>query len=188
MTSIAAIVDEDGTVWVGGDSAGVSSRYSLEVRNDPKVFINGPFIVGFTTSFRMGQLLHYSFVPPKHPKKMDIDSYMNTIFIDAVRKCMKAGGYSSVNNNTEEGGCFIVGYRGRLFIIDNDFQVGMPHAPYTAVGCGHDLCKGSLHATQGTNIESQTRVRMALEAAEQFSGGVRRPFVIRRKSLNRKTK
>ena len=50
MTAIAAIV-QDNVVYIGGDSAGVGG-YSLEVRKDPKVFITGPFVMGFTTSFR----------------------------------------------------------------------------------------------------------------------------------------
>lgn len=91
MTAIAAIV-ENNIVYIGGDSAGVGDLL-LEIRKDPKVFINGQFIIGFTSSFRMGQLLQYSFVPPEHPRRMGIDKFMNTIFVNAIRKCFADGGY-----------------------------------------------------------------------------------------------
>lgn len=37
MTCIAGIVGEDGSIWMGGDSAGISGL-SLQTRQDPKVF------------------------------------------------------------------------------------------------------------------------------------------------------
>jgi hypothetical protein len=51
MTCIVGLVD-GGRVWLGGDSAGVSG-WDLTVRADRKVFRNGPYVMGFTTSFRM---------------------------------------------------------------------------------------------------------------------------------------
>lgn len=177
MTAIAAIV-QDNIVYIGGDSAGVGG-YSLEVRKDPKVFINGPFIMGFTTSFRMGQLLQYSFVPPEHPERMGIDRFMNTVFVDAVRKCFKNGGYLEVADKQESGGTFIIGYHGKLFYMHDDFQIGIPRANYTAVGCGGALCNGSLHATNGFDIEPKKRIKMALKAAEMHSAGVRGPFTVK---------
>jgi hypothetical protein len=177
MTAIAALIDKDKTIWVGGDSAGVAGL-DLEVRKDPKVFVKDEFIMGFTTSFRMGQILHYKFKSPKHPNNMSIDTYMNTIFIDKIRSCLERGGFG---NGKDSGGTFIVGYRKRLFVIDKDFQVGFPHKNYTAVGCGHNLCKGSLHATDSVKdiFEPKERIKLALTAAESFSGGVRRPFIIK---------
>lgn len=178
MTAIAAIV-QDGTVYVGGDSAGVAGL-SLEIRKDPKVFINGPFIMGFTTSFRMGQLLMYSFNPPEHPERMGIDRYMNTVFVDEVRECFKKGGFAEISSKVESGGTFIIGYRGKLYYMSSDFQVGIPAANYVAVGCGRDLCRGSLHSTEGLDIAPEKRIKMALKAAETYSGGVQGPFLIKK--------
>ena len=169
MTAIVALIEDD-VVYMGGDGAGVAGL-SLVMRKDPKVFKNGSFVIGFTTSFRMGQLLRYKFKPPKHPDNISDNVYMNTLFIDKVRRCFEDNAY-------KEGGNFIVGYKGKLFIIDNDFQVGIPVVPYASVGCGHDLCKGSLHSTQKLDIDPKKRIKMALEAAEVFSGGVSKPFTI----------
>lgn len=172
MTCIVAIV-QDGEVHIGGDSAGVGG-YSITVRADRKVFRNGPFVMGFTTSFRMGQLLAHSMKPPRRHAEDDVYAFMVTEFINAVRSCLKDGGYASKDNETEAGGTFLVGYAGRLFTIYDDYQVAESVDGYVAVGCGQDLALGSLHSTVGQ--PPADRVRIALKAAEHFSAGVRGPF------------
>lgn len=176
MTCIAALV-HDGRVYMGADSAGVSG-WDLTVRADQKVFRNGPFLMGFTTSFRMGQLLRYHFVPPPHPEGVTVDRYMVTTFIDAVRDCLKAGGYARKKEDAEEGGTFLVGYRGRLFEVESDYQVGESVLSFNAVGCGAGYALGAFYATVLLVNDPEARVRLALEAAESFSAGVRRPFVV----------
>jgi hypothetical protein len=176
MTCIAGLVYEN-KVWIGADSAGVAGL-SITPRKDPKVFLNGDFLIGFTSSFRMGALLRYRFTPPRPVEDQDIDQYMNTTFIDTLRSCLKSGGYASKSNETESGGCFLVGYRGRLFCIESDYQVGEGVLSYEAVGCGRDLALGSLFTTQKTKQGPRDRIRIALEAAEQFSAGVVSPFNI----------
>lgn len=172
MTCIVGIA-EGGNVWIGGDSAGVAG-YSLTRRKDVKVFRNGPFIMGFTSSFRMGQLLAHALNPPKRHADADVYSFMVTDFIDAVRSCLKSGGYAETRNSAERGGTFLVGYEGRLFQVQGDYQVGESLHGYDACGCGEEYALGALHATVGR--PSEERVRMALAAAEEFSAGVCGPF------------
>lgn len=75
------------------------------------------------------------------------------------------------------GGTFLVGYNKNLYHIGADFQVGIPANGYDAVGCGSELALGSLHSTQLLKLKPEQRVKMALEAAAHFSGGVEPPFV-----------
>lgn len=182
MTAIAALVDEKGTVWIGGDSAGTNSWLQSQPRKDPKVFKNGDFLIGYTSSFRMGQLLRFEFSPPNPHEGIDGYEYMVTQFIPAVRRLFKDGGYLQKESEKESGGEFIVGWRGRLFIVHSDFQVAEFLLSYAACGCGGDIVKGSLHTTASLSaskkIAPKTRIEMALEAAEEFSAGVRGPFVI----------
>lgn len=174
MTCIAALVDND-TIWMGGDSAGVAG-FELCIRSDQKVFKVEKFLFGFTSSFRMGQLLRYSFTPPKrHPDK-DLMAYMVTDFVDAIRKCFKDGGFANKNNEVETGGIFLVGHSGRLFCIEADYQVGESSDLYFAVGCGESYAKGSLFSTK--QLIASERIRIALESAEHHSAGVRGPFTI----------
>lgn len=174
MTCIAGFVEGD-TVWVGGDSASVGG-YDLMVRADQKVFRNGPMIFGFTSSFRMGQLLRYALSIPHHHADVDAQKFMVTTFMDAVRECLKSHGFARKQNDVETGGTFLVGYRGQLFRIDDDYQVGLPANGYAAVGCGDQIAHGALFASEG--LKGRNRMELVLKAAECHSAGVRGPFHI----------
>jgi hypothetical protein len=173
MTAVVGLVHGD-RVYIGADSAGIAG-YSLTIRRDPKVFRSGPYLIGFTSSFRMGQLLHHALVPPI-PPVTGLDRFMTTDFIDAVRDCLKTGGYATKESEAELGGNFLVGVSGRLFEIDTDYQVGEPVSGYAACGCGYEIALGAIYATAGH--PPKARVRTALEAAEHLSAGVRGPFTI----------
>jgi ATP-dependent protease HslVU (ClpYQ) peptidase subunit len=173
MTAIVGLV-HDGSVFIGGDSAGVSGL-SLAVRADTKVFQRDRYLFGFTTSFRMGQLIRYAFRLPT--PKGEIDKFMATRFIDGLRDCLKAGGWAKKENDREEGGTFLVGVRGQLFAVYDDYQVAKAADGFAAVGCGDQVALGALYATAGSALKPRRRIRIALRAAERFSAGVRGPFV-----------
>lgn len=174
MTCIVGMVEED-KVYIGSDSAGVSG-WSLSIRKDRKLFRNGPFLVGFTSSFRMGQLLQYAFRPPtRHPER-DVMEFLAVDFIDAVRSCLKNGGFAERNNEVEKGGSFLLGYEGRLFKIDSDYQVAESVDGFDAAGCGEDVALGAMFAAR--HLAPTDRLTIALESSERFSAGVRRPFYI----------
>ena len=175
MTCIVGLVD-GGKVYIGGDSAGVAGL-DIYGRADQKVFKVGDFIMGFTTSFRMGQLLRYSFIPPKRHTENNIYKFMVTDFIDAVRKCLKDGGFAKKENDVERGGVFLVGYAGRLFKVEGDYQVGETILQFDSCGCGESFALGSLYTTK-TQKDPIKRINVALEAAQEFSAGVREPFNI----------
>lgn len=178
MTCIVGL-EHEGKVWIGGDSAGVAG-YSLTVRADEKVWVNGEFVFGFTSSFRMGQLLRYNLTLPlqryevEH-KAADEVKFMTTHFVDAVRKVLKDGGNIQYDDHREKGGTFLVGWRGKLYCVQGDFQVARTVSGFDAVGCGDELALGVLYATRG-RTDPRVRVRTALEAAEAYSAGVRGPF------------
>lgn len=173
MTCIIGLV-HDSAVYIGGDSAGVGS-YDLTVRADPKVFRNGPYLMGFTSSFRMGQLLQYAELPEVDGS--DLHRFMATTFINAVREVLKSGGYAKKENDREEGGTFLVGIRGRLFAVEADYQVAEAVDGYLAVGCGNQVALGALFATTG-RPNAEERIDIALHAAERLNAGVRGPFII----------
>jgi ATP-dependent protease HslVU (ClpYQ) peptidase subunit len=174
MTCIVGL-KHGGKVYIGGDSAGVGG-YDLTLRADKKVFRNGPFIMGFTSSFRMGQVLAFKLAAPEPKSDQDLMHFMVCDFIDAVRDCLKYSGFARIKDNEEEGGNFLVGYRDRLFNIGTDFQVGESVAGFDAAGCGESFALGALYASRGK--PPKERVRMALEAAEELSAGVRGPFTL----------
>jgi len=178
MTCIVGLI-KNGNVYMGGDSAGTSGL-DTELRKDPKVFKNGDFLIGYTSSFRMGQLLRFKFTPPSIAEDIDIYTYMCTSFVDEVRKIFKEGGFSKNKESVETGGRFLVGYKGRLFQIDDDFQVGESFNSFNAVGCGDRYAKGALEVLVNypVKFDSVEIVKYSLRVAEKFSAGVSGPFVI----------
>ena len=174
MTCIVGLISGN-KILIGADSAGVADLH-LRTRADRKVFKKGKFIFGFTSSFRMGQILQYSFTPPKRHADMDVFTYMVTDFVNAIRKELQRGGYALKDKERESGGTFMVGYESRLFTIQDDYQVAENIVSYAACGCGEQYALGVLFATP--KLTARRRVSMALEAAEANSAGVRRPFHI----------
>jgi ATP-dependent protease HslVU (ClpYQ) peptidase subunit len=176
LTVIAGLVHRR-QIWMGSDSAGCSGN-DLSVRKDPKIFVKDGFIFGFTSSFRMGQLLHYKLEIPKQMANQTVEHYMATTFVDAVRQCLKDGGYARTENGVETGGWFLVGHEGRLFCVMSDYQVAENVVCFNAIGSGEDFAKGSLDTTQDLDMHPRERILRALKAAEAWSTGVRSPFCI----------
>lgn len=181
MTCIVGI-EQDGVVYIGGDSAGVESvSLSICARADEKVFItdDDTFIMGFSGSFRIGQLLRYVFVPSDKPSKKDDMAYMVVDFIDALRAMQRDKGYLKRKNEVEEhDGPFLVGYNGALYSAEADFQVGRTLNGYAAVGSGAEIALGAMHATKSLRMKPEDRIKLALEASAEFCAAARAPFHI----------
>ena len=175
MTCIVGIT-KNGRVFIGADSAGVSGL-DLRIRRDEKVFKNGEFVFGCTTSFRMIQLLRYKLTVPKRYPNDDVMTFMATTFIDAVRSCLKDGGFAEKKNEAEIGGTFLVGHAGRLFKIESDYQVAEGTDGFDACGCGESYALAHLYATQQSDLDIPISLNKALECAAHFSAGVVGPFV-----------
>jgi len=180
MTCIVGIEHDKG-VYIGGDSAGISG-WTVDLRSDRKVFRNGEFLFGIAGSFRMGNLLRYALVPPIPPDHpADLDRYMVCDFIPAVRAILGEGGQRKKESEVEstgDDGTFLVGVRGRLFEVGNDFQVGRTVSRYCAIGSGSTVALGALFAIAPEPMVPSERIAIALRAAEAHNIGVRAPFVI----------
>lgn len=180
MTCIVGFIDDDKNIWMGADSAGTNGWLQQRIRADEKVFIKDDMIFGFTSSFRMGQLLRYALTIPDHSTKKDTMTYMCTDFIEAVRTLLKDKGFGKQKENVDIGGTFLVGYRGGLYEIESDYQVACPTERYEACGCGDDLAMASIYTTLTMSEERdpQKIIKRALKSAYKFSAGVKPPFKI----------
>lgn len=175
MTCIVGYIDKKNKkMYMGGDSAGVSGL-NVVVRRDTKVFQNGPMLIGYTSSFRMGQLLRFKLKVPRNKRKDDYE-YMCTDFIDAVRELFSENKYTTVRESVESGGTFLVAYKGNLYDVEDDFQVGWNVEPYNSVGCGVYYARGALGALEGSDLSPEEQIKKTLEIVEYNSGGVQAPF------------
>jgi hypothetical protein len=175
MTCIAGLIS-DGKVWIAGDSA-ASNGQNVSIRSDTKIFANGPYVMGFTSSFRMGQLLRYS-LKLGVPDTWDVDRFMATTFMDAIRETLRTGGWIKATESRESGGTFLVGIGDRLYTVQDDFQIGHTFNGYAAVGSGYLAALGSLHTSDGLIDDPKARLTAALTAAADHVSGVAAPFTV----------
>lgn len=175
-TCIVALKCRDKSIIIGADSAGTDSAWlsSRHVR-DEKVFRNGDFLFGCTSSYRMLQLLRYSFDPPDRKAGQSRESYMATDFIEAVRKLFKDYGFAKIQHERHDGGTFIVVYDGEIYRVQDNYACLRHGDFFLACGCGEEYALGALHVTEPMEDEVG-RVLKALRTAAHFSAGVRGPF------------
>ena len=174
-TCIVAVKTKRDGIWLGGDSAGTGPSYCQFTMRKPKIFRNGSCLIGYTSSFRMGQLLQYKLTVPIRKTSQDRDHYMVHDFTEAVRTCLKDGGYTTVKDEHHEGGVFIIVYDGEIYKIQSDYACLMHADPYVAVGCGEDFALGAMSTEKAL---SKGSVLLALRTACFLSAGVGSPFYL----------
>lgn len=180
MTSIVA-VSQNKICYIGGDSAGSNSRNGeIGGRVSPKVFERNGYLFGYTTSFRMGDILEFRCpIPSKKELYIDLRRHLITNWIPTLRRILRDEGFIQIDKNVERGGTFIVGYKGEICMIYDDLQVGIPSDGYAAVGSGTPYALGALYATKNLNwMGAEERVKLALAASAYHNAYVREPFII----------
>lgn len=185
MTSIVGYIDrKNKKAYIGGDTQGSSSSIKMD-RKDIKVFEKEGILFGFTTSYRMGQLIKYSLNIPRILSKEDEHEYMVARFIPELIKLYDESKYLQKDHQGQaQGGIFIAIVNDRLFEIESDFQVNEPNYDYTSVGCGFKLCLGSLFTTyKMKNMTVKEKVELALESAIEFDPYVGKRITILERDL-----
>lgn len=176
MTCIVGYIDKDKKLWMGADSLGSTDSIHT-TRKDTKLFRNGNFLIGYTSSFRMGQLLRFKWSPPYQNNKSDYQ-YMCTDVIDSISKCLKDNGYTKIDNNVEKIGTFLIGYKNKLYQIEDDLQVAEQIDNFDACGSGVYFAIGALEVLNNLDLSGKTICERALGVAEKFNPFVGKPFVV----------
>jgi len=178
MTCIVGLKTPQG-VYIGGDSASTNDSGLQTILASSKVFSvsnqDTKVLLGCTTSCRMMQLLQYELHLPSY-ENGDVVEYLVTKFVNAVRETLKDGGFAQKENEKEEGGNFLVGFQGRLFEIQSDYQVSEPVNGYEAVGSGAKFALGALYVTP--HLPPEIRIEEALKAATYHNAYVKPPYLL----------
>jgi ATP-dependent protease HslVU (ClpYQ) peptidase subunit len=185
MTCIVGVIEKAKTksglsrVVIGADSA-VTYGWEMSSRKSPKLFKAGQnrFLIGVTGTLRPIQILKYVVKYPDQAKGEDTEEFMATKIVSAFREAFKEEGYSEVENNKEtQDSSYLIGYSGRLFLMESNFSISESAWGYDAIGCGAPYAKGAICALPET-MDTEERIRRALTAADLWSIGVAPPFVI----------
>lgn len=189
MTCIVAIKTDD-NIYMGWDSSAIRGDTNLRTSLSKVFKVAGgrkgsDCLVGYTDSFRMGQIIehHHPFGGPAHCKDQEAAlEYMIRGFIPSLREVLKERGYARVVNNEEFGGEVMVGFQEYLFCIDKDFQVGIPFENFFAIGAG-DIsalaCLATLKSEGKLLKDPSLSIRTALEIAGKYNSNVSEPYFMK---------
>lgn len=181
MTVVVGIRGKKG-VLLAGDSQ-FSTPWTNRKMRTPKVFqLSDVVAIAYCGSARLGQVLMYHLNELEAPG-LGEDEHRWAVreFIPYVREVMHVHGVLEVHHNVEAltgYSAFLLAVRGRLFTVDDDFQVSEGYLAYEALGTGADVAIGALHGTLGeetTPLNDQrleSLARSAVESATELTNYV----------------
>lgn len=156
MTCIVGI-EFHGKVMLGGDIQGTGSNNKV-VHTQPKVFNKNGVIFGYTTSYRFGQVLEHCLKEPVVPERdNEIYRWLIVVLVPDIRAVLKESGW-------EKGGNALIGIRGQLWELQDDFSVLRSVKGYAAVGSGYEYAMGSL-STSLKKLTSEEDYKQAVQTA-----------------------
>jgi ATP-dependent protease HslVU (ClpYQ) peptidase subunit len=167
MTIIAGVV-ADGRVYLAADS--FSAEGARRVRQtEPKVWRDGPCVVGVSGSLRLAQIVRY------HMSFADLSggalAWLLREYIPLLKTVTaELGGLEKDDETTYLGGDILIGYRDVMFWIDSECSVVPIATAYTAIGSGAPYALGALWGGDwvGNDTPARTRLTQAVKAAQFF--------------------
>lgn len=163
MSCIAGIA-EYGKVYMGSDRLSFSEDYQIRNRKDPKIFQNGPYLIGFSGEIRPGQVLRPEYWTPPE-KLVDVP--------DAIREQLEKTGacQKTPEGNDQTPTIFLIGYKGQLIQMGHDFQLIELVENFTAIGAGERYALAVLYHTRKQK-DPVKRIKQSLEASAYFCAAV----------------
>lgn len=170
MTCIVGMV-RNGEVFMGGDLMG-SNGFTGKVYPDSKVFVNGDFIIGYTSSFRMGQILEWNWQQPLRQEGITDRQYIQLNVVESLRGTFAEFGYGVKNGLECIGGNFLIGYKGSLYEMQDDFSI-LKVDDFSAVGSGGYHAEAILHYLYpDEEVHPFTILQTAIATAANFTQSV----------------
>lgn len=124
------------------------------------------------------QLLAYSVELPPIMTGQDPYHYILNTLCGSIKQGFKEQGNLFTKDGLEKGDtAFLVAFRGNLYYVSPDFAMDEWVDGYAAIGSGSAYALGSLYSTKNM-CDSETRLKLALEAAGKFDEGVSPPFEV----------
>lgn len=167
MTCVVG-VEYRGRVWIGADSVLTASNRTIK-SGLSKIAPIGNMLWGFSGNPREWQLIEHGLqLQEQSPGQTDL-AYLSLTLTKAILEVFENYDLHLENGNMESS--FLIGYKGALYCLYNDFQIVLPADGFYAVGSGAHYALGSLH-TQAGRGTAEKQITKALEAASFFSPSV----------------
>lgn len=169
MTCIIAFTDGKSS-FIAGDKLG-SNGFTKSVMVEPKVFekefhrvstndegtvrTRETMALGYTTSFRMGQLLSYNLLLPDQDANQSFSQYLVQKVIPLIRHMFKDEWGARDSSQDIGGGQFIILHNHTIYEVQGDFSVLQPKTQITAVGSGTYHAIAAMQALQSVSSDTK---------------------------------
>jgi hypothetical protein len=173
MTCIIACKHE-GKIHMIGDIMGSDGFVKDKFNLLSKVFKCGDFLIGYTSSFRMGQILQYNWSAPEQGSGTDDDTYIFRDVVRSFKTCFDNNFYGQKDSTEFQAGEFLVGWKGRLFKMQNNLSL-LELNEFGSAGCGEYHAIASMKTQQMFGINADDPLgflESALSIAEDSVSGV----------------
>lgn len=183
MTCVVGIEHKSG-VWIGADSATVADDFDIAISAIDKVFFMNEqktMLVGFSGSWRAGQIVQHCMSVPEHNLQKSDEMWLVNEFVHTLRESLREHGCMKTESGEDSSvGDFLVGYRGKLWNIQDDYQISRYTTNYAAIGCGSKYALGALaYLTEHKqNMTPREMIKAALEATTRHNAAVQPPYKI----------
>ena len=165
MSTIVSL-QHDGCIWMGTGTV-VHNELNI-VSNNELIFMNEEFLIGVSNSDEYSQYIQHCFSIPSHSSKLSVMQYFVSCFI----KELKNSGITPTQS-------IVIGYRGIIFVITENFDIVVPKNNYVAIGKGSSVALGAFQVLRDIKdqapIEKITRV---LQATSEHCESLSTPYVI----------
>lgn len=134
-------------------------------------------VFGIVGSGRLGQVLQVGHDLPPLNEGGDVMRWLVSDLCAYIRELFgKEQTLSKEDGVAYMDAFFLIGFRGVLYQMMNDFSIIPLPDPFVAIGSGRGHAQGVFFATPGEDPEK--RINMAFEAVARWNTNVRAPFLI----------
>lgn len=151
MTIIVGLVNDD-KVHMGCDSA-ICGENSINFLSESKIISKGvrgtseSLLIGVAGTLRGLQLLKYQWNTPAHRDNASDEKYIYVDVLNSIKDLFTEhnhGAYVDEQSMCEDN--YMIGYKGKLYMIDFNYQVIQVTTTYCCIGSGEKYAYGALKA------------------------------------------
>lgn len=166
MTTLIAFQHDDFCI-IAADTQ--TTGYDLRADCSPmgKIAQNGKYLVSAAGLVRGMNLIQHAFNPPAAPKVKDLDRFMVTNFVPALRKTFALSGYDIKSDGMAASfeNDFIVAVNGTLYFIDEGYGLERTKDKVYCTGSGMKLALGAAYVLGLEECDDYEEAIEILEAA-----------------------
>lgn len=173
MTCVAGIIWRDGTVYMWSDKKG-SIGDDVGLYKRWKIFQKEDMLIWFCGSFRLGQVIEVMWNPPERTDNTRNRAYEYIVeeavqsLIELLReKELLEYGKWKTHAKLSDDTNLLIGYKWRLFQVEDDFSVLQREEDFNAIGSGSAAAMATLKTLKG---QIYSKPKWAIKEAVHTAG------------------